>query len=65
MSNKIQGNPTPSWGIYINHEKAMRYPSGPQWIKAVDRMTRDNPGIIIWNEAANRVMCLLPHQALR
>jgi hypothetical protein len=64
MDNKTQSNNTSSWGIHFNREKDMRYPPVPQWVKAGNRMAWENSGVIVWSETADRVMCLLPHQAL-
>lgn len=63
MDNKTQSNKTPSWGIYINSEKNIKHPPVPQWVIS-NRMAWEHPGIIIWSETVNRVMCLLPHQVL-
>ena len=52
------------WGIHINRDKDIGYPSCPKWVRPGEKSQWTNRGIIIWDETACRVLCLSPQQAL-
>lgn len=64
MENNSQLDNKAGWGIHVNHKKDMGYPQYPEWVRAGNQMAWTNKGVIVWDESANKVMCLFPQQAL-